>query len=73
MEKGTIKFESKTSELLECTCGNTVMDSGFDAIESGCEDMHYECNRCHAYACVDQALRIVNNIDAAQVGVKAVR
>ena len=74
MEKGTIKFESKTSELLECTCGNDVMTAGFDELnEVSCENPHYRCNQCQAYACIDSYLRIVNNIDEAQAGVQAVR
>lgn len=73
MNKGTIKFETKTSESLSCTCGNDVMDSGFDTLDSNCENPHYECNKCSAYACVDFTFRVVNNIDAAQAGVQAVR
>jgi hypothetical protein len=74
MTQGTIKFENATSEFLSCSCGNDVMDSGFDAVESNCEDQHYVCNACSAIACIDFAFRYVNNIDAAQAGIaKAVR
>jgi hypothetical protein len=65
---GTISFETKTSELLACSCGNTVMSDGFDDVESHCENPHYVCGSCGAYACVDFDFRVVNNIDAAQAG-----
>ena len=66
MNQGTIKFESKSSEFLACSCGNDVMQSGFDHVNDACENPHLTCNRCEAFACVDYALRIVNNIDEAQ-------
>ena len=72
MSNGAIKFEDKTSKSLSCTCGNNPMDSGFDALEVECENPHYKCNTCGAYACVDYTFRVVNNIDAAQAGVQAV-
>jgi hypothetical protein len=64
----TIAFESKTSEFLECSCGNNVMQDGFEDIGDACENPHYKCGGCGAYACVDYDLRIVNNIDQAQAG-----
>ena len=73
MAKGVIKFATESSEFLTCSCGNDVMDSGFELIESNCEDIHYGCARCGAYACVDFGLRIVNNIDAAKVAAKVGR
>jgi hypothetical protein len=58
-----LKFESKTSEFLECSCGNDVMSDGFDMMEGVvCENPHYVCGRCSAYACVDYEMRIVSNI-----------
>ena len=59
--KGEISFESRTSELLKCSCGNDVMDSGFDVVEAVCEDVHYSCGKCGAVACVDPVLRIIYN------------
>lgn len=74
MTQGHIKFEDATSEALACSCGNNTMDSGFDVVESNCEDQHYVCNDCSAIACVDFGFRYVNNIDAAQAGIaQAVR
>ena len=64
----TIAFESKTSEFLECSCGNNVMQDGFEDIGDACENPHYKCGKCGAYACVDYDFRIVNNIDQAQAG-----
>ena len=62
MNKGTIKFESKTSESLSCTCGNDVMDSGFDTLEPRFKNyMRYVCNSCGALALVDFAERVVLN------------
>ena len=62
MTKGTIKFESKTSESLSCTCGNDVMDSGFDTLEPRFKnDLRYVCNSCGALALVDFAERVVLN------------
>lgn len=71
---GIIAFESATSEFLECSCGNSVMASGFDQLATGCENVHYRCARseCAAIACVDFSLRVVNNIDAEQAGVQEV-
>lgn len=61
-KKGQISFESATSEFLACSCGNDVMDSGFEYVEQTyCENQHYMCNRCEARACVDEMLRIINN------------
>ena len=55
-----IAFETATSELLGCSCGNDVMSSGFDhRIASDCELVHYVCNSCQASACVDYVNRIV--------------
>ena len=60
--KGTIKFEDAKSEFLACSCRNNAMDSGFEVIDQTyCENMHYECCKCSAVACVDFAMRIVNN------------
>ena len=74
MKHGKIKFEDAKSEALACSCGNSTMDSGFDAEESNCENPHYICNVCNAIACVDYTFRCVNNIDAAQAGIaQAVR
>jgi len=61
MKKGEISFESRTSELLKCSCGNDVMDSGFDVVEAICEDVHYSCGKCGAVACVSMDFRIVYN------------
>lgn len=62
MSKGTIKFETTTSESLSCTCGNDVMDSGFDTLEPRFEkDLRYVCNSCGAMALVDFAERVVLN------------
>ncbi len=62
VNKGTIKFETKTSELLECTCGNDVMDSGFDILKPRFKnDLRYVCNSCGAMALVDFAERVVLN------------
>ena len=73
MANGTIKFESKSSELFQCSCGNDVMASGFDRLEGiQCENPHYQCNRCETYACVDFDFHIVNNITAEQAGAMAV-
>lgn len=60
--KGSIGFEDVTSEFLDCSCGNTVMHSGFDFYSSPCGVTHYKCNKCHAYACVDESTRRVTNI-----------
>ena len=65
--KGIIGFEDVNSDFLDCTCGNTVMDSGFDSITSDCGRTHYECNRCKAYACIDEGLRIVRKIAELRV------
>jgi len=51
MKKGTIEWESKSAEFLQCTCGNDVMDSGFDQELSDCTGVHYECAKCGAQAC----------------------
>jgi hypothetical protein len=61
MAKGQISFESRTSELLKCSCGNDVMDSGFDVVLAECESLHYECGKCGAAACVDFDFRTVFN------------
>ena len=62
MSKGTIKFETTTSESLSCTCGNDVMDSGFDTLEPRFKnDLRYVCNSCGAMALVDFAERVVLN------------
>tara|TARA_R110000868_G_scaffold22336_2_gene91478 strand:- start:320 stop:550 length:231 start_codon:yes stop_codon:yes gene_type:complete len=61
---GIIAFESATSEFLECSCGNTVMDSGFDQIDAeDCALMHYQCAKCNAFACVDDGNRVVTDAD----------
>jgi len=60
--QGDIAFEDATSEFLACSCGNNVMDSGFDAVaEDGCENQHYVCNGCGRNAHVDFAMRVVDN------------
>lgn len=60
--QGNIKFEDATSEFLECSCGNNVMDSGFtDVAEDGCENQHYVCNSCGRNAHVDFTMRVVDN------------
>ena len=51
MNKGTIQWESRSKELLQCTCGNNVMDSGFDQELSDCSGVHYACAKCSATAC----------------------
>lgn len=56
-----IAFESETSEFLACSCGNTVNNHGFDDVDSECENPHYKCGLCGAYACVDFTMRIVNS------------
>jgi hypothetical protein len=62
VSKGTIKFETTTSESLSCTCGNDVMDSGFDTLEPRFKnDLRYVCNSCGAMALVDFAERVVLN------------
>ena len=66
MEAGTISFETKTSEFLECSCGNNVSADGFEELPQSCENPHYKCGSCGAFACVDYDFRIVNNIDKAQ-------
>ena len=73
MTKGQISFESRTSELLKCSCGNDVMDSGFDVVPAECESIHYECGKCAAVACVDMDFRIVYNssLTDAEQGVRA--
>ena len=61
-KKGQISFATATSEFLACSCGNDVMDSGFEYVEQTyCENQHYVCARCEARACVDFAFRIINN------------
>lgn len=68
-KKGQISFESveygsfrTLSEFLACSCGNDVMNSGFEYVpQTYCENPHYECARCEARACVDFELRIINN------------
>lgn len=61
--KGKISFEDAKSEFLACSCGNNVMDSGFDVDTDNeeCENMHFMCNSCEAVACVDFDTRIINN------------
>jgi len=59
--KGKIRFEDAKSEFLACSCRNTVMDNGFEAFDAECENMHYACAKCGATACVDFAMRIINN------------
>ena len=59
--KGKISFATETSEFLTCSCGNDVMDSGFEVVESECENMHYSCARCEARACVDFSFRAISN------------
>ena len=59
-----IAFETATSELLECSCGNTVMDSGFDHVGAeNCQLVHYQCARCYQFACVDYVNRVVTDAD----------
>jgi hypothetical protein len=59
-----IAFETATSELLECSCGNTVMDSGFDDLGAvDCELVHYQCASCYQFACVDYVNRVVTDAD----------
>ena len=76
-----IRFESETSEFLECDCGNTVMDSGFDWFHwmgghsgtnsnSDCPGVHYQCNSCIAMACVKYESREIMQFAA---GAQAVR
>ena len=60
-KKGQISFATATSEFLACSCGNDVMDSGFEVVDADCENMHYQCCKCEASACVDFAFRIINN------------
>jgi len=61
---GIIAFESATSEFLECSCGNSVMASGFDQLGAeNCELMHYQCLSCNAFACVDYSNRVVTGAD----------
>ena len=62
MAKGTIKFEDTTSEALDCTCGNSTMDSGFDIIPKRFpRNLGYACNSCGAQALVDFKNRVVLN------------
>jgi hypothetical protein len=68
MATGTIKFEDATSEFLSCSCGNDVMDSGFDLAESRFKnDLRYVCNSCGALALIDFAERVVLNEMTAAV------
>ena len=55
-----------TFEFLECSCGNNVSADGFEELPQSCENPHYKCGSCGAFACVDYDFRIVNNIDKAQ-------
>jgi hypothetical protein len=60
--QGKIAFEDATSEFLACSCGNNVMDSGFDPVaEDGCENQHFVCNGCGRNAHVDFTMRVVDN------------
>ena len=72
MTKGTIKFEDATSEALDCTCGNSATDSGFDILPKRFpRDLRYVCNACGAQALVDFSERVVLN--AAVGTLQAVR
>ncbi len=51
MNKGKIQWESSSKEFLQCTCGNNVMDSGFDQEMCDCLGVHYACAKCGATAC----------------------
>jgi hypothetical protein len=60
--QGNVAFEDATSEFLACSCGNNVMDSGFDPVaQGGCESQHFVCNGCGRNAHVDFTYRVVDN------------
>jgi hypothetical protein len=76
-----IRFESATSEFLACSCGNTVMASGFDSFHwfgghtstnsnSNCPGVHYQCNACTAMACVKNETREIMQFAAAAQAVR---
>ena len=73
MAKGVIKFATESSEFLTCSCGNDVMDSGFELVRSACKELHYECARCGGFACVNFTLRTINNPYATEPSAQAAR
>lgn len=58
-----IAFESATSDLLACSCGNLVTGTGFNQMQTRLlRDVRFVCAGCGAQALVDFKERVVVNI-----------